>query len=60
MTRAIDGFIASAALPLAVLAYAGESHGQTIVAVGRPPYEYIASYEPIYHNGWAHYWWRGH
>jgi hypothetical protein len=59
MTRTIGGFLARAALPFAVLAYAGDSSAQAIVVTG-PPYEYIASYEPIYYNGWAHYWWGDH
>jgi hypothetical protein len=52
--------VASLALPLAAIAlYSLEAKAQVVVAVG-PPSAYVASYEPIYYNGFAHYWWRDH
>jgi hypothetical protein len=60
MSRSIGWYVACAVVPVAVIAaYAWEAKAQTVVSVG-PPSEYIASYEPIYYNGWAHYWYRDH
>jgi hypothetical protein len=60
MTRSIRWFVTAAALPLlAVGAYSLEAKAQVVVQVG-PPSAYIASYEPIYYNGFAHYLWHDH
>jgi hypothetical protein len=59
MNRTIAWLIASAALPLAIVGYSTESRAQTVVVAG-PPSEYVASYEPVYYNGSAHYLWHDH
>lgn len=56
MSRTIAYLVASAALSVAILAYSRESRAQTVVVTG-PPSEYVASYEPVYYNGSAHYFW---
>jgi hypothetical protein len=59
MNRTIACITASAALLLSVVVYSRDSLAQTVVVEG-PPTSYVASYEPIYYNGWAHYWWHDH
>jgi hypothetical protein len=59
MNRTIACITASTALLLSVVVYSRDSGAQTVVVEG-PPSAYVASYEPIYYNGWAHYWWRDH
>jgi hypothetical protein len=57
MNRSIRWFVACAAVPLMTVAmYSWEAKAQ-VVAVG-PPAVYVASYEPFYYNGFAHYWYR--
>ena len=60
MNRSKLLWLTCAALPC--LAIAGSTHdanAQAVVTV-YPPSSYVASYEPIYYNGAAHYWWRDH
>jgi hypothetical protein len=58
MIRSIRWFAASALVSLvAGPAYCPEAEAQVAVIAG-PPAPYIASYEPIYYNGFAHYWYR--
>jgi hypothetical protein len=53
-------WLAAAAAPLALLvAPSHDAKAQVVVQVG-PPSFYVASYEPMYYNGFAHYWWRDH
>jgi hypothetical protein len=59
MNRTIACLVATAAVPVAILAYSATSRAQAVVAVG-PPGEYVAAYEPIYYNGFAHYLWHDH
>lgn len=60
MNRSIRWFVASSVLPIAAIAaYSWEARAQVVVAVG-PPSAYVASYEPVYYNGFAHYWYRDH
>jgi hypothetical protein len=60
MKRSIALVVASAVLPLlAVVAVDREAKAQIVVSVG-PPVAYIASYEPVYYNGFAHYWYHDH
>ena len=57
MKRSILWLVACASAPLMVLAAdVSEAHAQVVVV--EPPSAYIASYEPIYYNGLAHYWYR--
>jgi hypothetical protein len=57
MIRPSRWFIASAIAPLmAVASYCWEAKAQIVVA--GPPAAYVASYEPIYYNGFAHYYYR--
>jgi hypothetical protein len=48
-------------LPVATIGIVSsrESRAQTVVVEG-PPSAYIASYEPVYYNGFAHYLYRDH
>jgi hypothetical protein len=55
MKRSILWFVACAAVPLAAIVYSTDAR-----ADAWPPGSYIASYEPIYYNGFPHYFWRDH
>ena len=55
MNRSILCLAACAAIPLAVAMYSTDAQAQPW-----PPVTYIASYEPIYYNGFAHYLWHDH
>jgi hypothetical protein len=66
MNRTLSKLLFAAVLPLAaVTSYVPEAHAQAIV-VGYPPATYVASYSPVYYNGYAHYyygnrwWYRDH
>ena len=50
---------AALALGLAALATPLDAGAQVVVTIG-PPDAYVASYAPIYYNGFAHYWWHTH
>jgi|HubBroStandDraft_1064217.scaffolds.fasta_scaffold1395950_1 hypothetical protein len=56
MNRTIIWKLASAVLPITAIALA-YSHEAEAQLVGPPP-AYVASYEPIYYNGHAHYLYR--
>jgi hypothetical protein len=56
MKRSILWFAACAALPfVAVAGYATDANAQV-----NPPSEWVASYEPVYFNGFPHYLYRDH
>jgi hypothetical protein len=57
MNRPVWKFV-SVILPVAAVAigYSHDAHAQ----FRGPPPAYIASYEPIYYNGFAHYLYRDH
>jgi hypothetical protein len=59
MNRTIAVLTVAIALPLGILAYSRESRAQVVVVSG-PPSEYVASYEPVYYNGFSHYFWHNH
>jgi hypothetical protein len=57
MNRSISWLVACAAAPVIALAvYSTEATAQTVVV--EPTAAYVASYEPMYYNGMAHYWYR--
>jgi hypothetical protein len=58
MNRSTASLFACALPVLAALAYSGSANAQVVVA--GPPTSYVASYEPIYYNGAAHYLWHDH
>ncbi len=64
MKRIISRILVSALLPLsagvAVTAAAPSAEAQVVYTVGYPPASYIASYRPVYYNGYAHYWYNNH
>jgi hypothetical protein len=49
--------VLSAGAIAATLAYGPMANAQVVVY---PPAEYVASYEPIYYNGFAHYLYHDH
>jgi len=56
--NSISKLLLSVALPVAaVTAYAPASSAQVVVY---PTASYVASYEPIYYNGYAHYYYNNH
>ncbi len=56
MMRSIRRFVVCAAFPFAAIAgHPSEAAAEVVVY---PPSAYIASYEPFYYNGMAHYWYR--
>jgi len=53
----LSKLLISAALPVAAaLCYAPAAQAQVVVV---PP-AYVASYEPVYYNGYAHYYYNNH
>ncbi len=56
MKRSIALFFAAVAMPLAAIA----AHSTDANADAWPPTTFIASYEPVYYNGFAHYLWHDH
>jgi hypothetical protein len=58
MKRIISKILVSALLPLAagvaVTAEAPSAEAQVVYYY--PPASYVASYRPVYYNGYAHYW----
>jgi hypothetical protein len=55
----IPKLLLSAVLPLAaVIAHAPAAEAQAVVVY--PSAAYVASYEPIYYNGHAHYYYNNH
>jgi hypothetical protein len=38
--------------------FSADADAQYRPAPPAPPYPYVASYEPVYYNGYAHYWYR--
>jgi hypothetical protein len=59
MKRSIPWFVASAAVLFGALAAYPSSASAQVVVV-EPPSAYIASYEPVYYNGFAHYLYHDH
>jgi hypothetical protein len=57
MKRSFFCFVACASAPFLALA-ADSTEARAQVVVIEPPSAYIASYEPIYYNGFAHYFYR--
>jgi hypothetical protein len=56
--KSISKLLLSAVLPLAAItAYVPSADAQVVVY---PTREYIASYQPIYYNGYAHYYYNNH
>jgi hypothetical protein len=56
VNRSILWFAACAAVPfVAIAGYSADARAQEM-----PPGSYVASYEPVYYNGFAHYLYRGH
>jgi hypothetical protein len=56
--NSISKLLLSAVLPLAAMtAYAPAVNAQVVVY---PTPAYVASYQPIYYNGYAHYYWNNH
>jgi len=56
MKHSLGSFVAAVAVATAVLA--GTASEATAEHVILPPAAYVASYEPFYVNGMAHYWYR--
>jgi hypothetical protein len=57
MNRSIRWKLVSLILPVAAVGLAStHDAGAQVVVVVRPPHAYVASYEPVYYNGYAHYW----
>jgi hypothetical protein len=60
MRRTVRAILTSAVLlSLPLLSYSPDASAQMEVRIG-PPTAYIASYEPVYYNGFAHYLYRDH
>jgi hypothetical protein len=57
MNRFVRSFLGAAVPLLSVAAYSHDADAQIVVSEG-PPAAYVASYEPVYYNGFAHYLYR--
>jgi hypothetical protein len=57
MKRIISKILVSALLPLAAgVAISTAAPSAEAQVVYYPPASYVASYRPVYYNGYAHYW----
>jgi hypothetical protein len=56
----IKSLVFAAALPLVATVAVCAAPGEAQAQYAPPPPGYIASYEPVYYNGYAHYYWRDH
>ncbi len=62
MNRIVSKILVSALLPLGVAAAISTASpsAEAQVVVAYPPSSYIASYTPVYYNGYAHYYYNNH
>lgn len=60
MNRSIRSKFLGVVLPLGALLAVVAPAGTALAQPAPPPPGYIASYEPVYYNGYAHYYYRDH